>query len=365
MLWPEHTLGYVVTVSAIVLIFAFFFYLVLRTLNSNEVAKNKDWVKVYNWAIKRKLSSEEISTLEFFFNEQKSAIRRDILKNVKRFRETFLRYLIAANLPVKHKVHLAGKLFPEIEAQAEINSLDDIQSGEFCMLEQENSEYFCRISSKNKNIFRLKCSDKNLSSIDTEGVSSLYIYRFNVGGYNLPGSITGIAERIIEFNSSGNINFTGIVHLMAEIDTGFELSPEPHIYLKDQLLKEAEMSGLPPPDVTLHLLGQTNKISDRGLIFRLRYRGPGKENSVLEKLKYSVDVDDTLVLDEQIFHKQHLWKIKLVMPDGMLFQCRGRVLADKHHKGYLLFRYESPDPKLIKSLIGEINKIGAIQEKLI
>ena len=365
LIWPENTLAYVFSIGSVFLFAAFFIFLAIKIFTESEEEKKKDWVKIYNWAIKRKLTSDEMSILEIFFNEQKKSLKKGIVTSKKLFRENLASYLLQAETSVKIKVNILGKLFPEIEANAELVSIDGVASGEFCFVEQDELTLFCRVVSNNDNVIRLKCQDHSASQLISENNSSIYLYRYGIGGYNLPGKASADKDKTLTFIPAGQINLTDVIHLMAEIELGFEITPFPEIYLREKILQEAELKEIPPPDLRLRLYGETIKISDRAIMFRLIYRGPEQEDPVIQHLKHSVDVDNTLLFDDVIFHRQPLWAAKILFTGGFLLECKGRIIPDKRHKGYLYFRYVELDPKSTTFLLEEIKRAGAMREKLI
>lgn len=364
--WPENTLAYVVTAASVILFFAVLVYIIVRVVYQEQSRRTDDWSRIYKWALKSKLSGREMKFLQTFVYSRGVKERRILIESRRRFKELFIQYLIDANDDVRLKINLMGKLFPELETPSEIISSSDLHMGEFVMLEYDEAHHFCKIASiKENNEIHLLSFGRKIIQIPDEFPVSLYAYRRGHGAYLLACHVKNIHGRSAVLVYDGRVDFLGKIHLMAELEIGFELRPFPELYLKEDLFRKAEEEGVPPPDLTLRLHGETSRISDRAMRFRFVYRGVEREDPLLSSLKFHVDADQTLMLDEVILHRQERWQVIMTLPTGYVFQCEGKIISDMRHKGYHLFRFENISSDSEKALIYEIKKAGAVPEKLV
>lgn len=101
----------------------------------------------------------------------------------------------------------------------------------------------------------------------------LYFFRLEIGGYLLEGSVRKLKSQTLIFTFTGEVEWKGDLHLMAEIRRSVKVTPN-ELDFEEKQKEDLEVLsdiGLDPDEVDMitqpsSLSGYTIKISDRALL---------------------------------------------------------------------------------------------------
>ncbi|MCB1140693.1 MAG: hypothetical protein H7A24_07940 [Leptospiraceae bacterium] len=304
------------------------------------------------FAYSRHLNSGEVNLLEDFFNNSRISYSEavNLLNDSGLFKRELIKYFSKKrDGNEEHLVQIVDKLFPpEKLSKNEITSIDDIEIGEPCSVEFEDNFYLGTVLKKTDNELLINFYER-LPERSREGKSILlYFFRLEIGGYLLEGSVRKLKSQTLIFTFTGEVEWKGDLHLMAEIRRSVKVTPN-ELDFEEKQKEDLEVLsdiGLDPDEVDMitqpsSLSGYTIKISDRALLIHF--------NGIISPL----------------FLKKHdIWSLELDLEASSILELKGRIFPSKMSPGKYLFKYLNITTDERKSIFNEIKKFNPSQEQL-
>ncbi|MCE9500105.1 MAG: hypothetical protein K8R21_06360 [Leptospira sp.] len=370
---PEGSFITLFIAIAIIVIATVAFFVVNNIIQKSKV-KDIQWDRVLAFILKKGFSQKEVSVLEDFFGTLSGAEKESFnpVINKKLCYSMLYGYLVNnERVPADMRVQVMSKLFFERQTDFEPKTTMDLHTGEACSLEMTSKNIFTVIMKQTASKLLLKNNKQMPEENNLSIPVSVYAFRNGFGGFALLGNIIAVVKEGIVFDHNGKIEARGEQHQMTSIELPFELrtsiisirdsghnpakggaaSISDTINELDELLGkrpapkiEKTTESVPAPKHTfkeeLKSYGMTEKISDRGLIFRFVSAPP-----------------------EDLMKRNEIWEISLKLPNGFTFVCRGVIVQAGARQGAYLFKYTEISETAKKIIIGQIRDLGAEREQ--
>lgn len=335
----------------------------LRFYYRKSEARKARWLILYQYALKKKLDDLEMAVLKSFFNTLSYETAGEIVMNKKKFR-TMLYQFLASNpeLNSRTEVQVYEKLFPEIEDQIGVVSLNDLHLGEVCSVESADERHFATLVKIKQPYALLSIPDAGPETppMRPGEEASLFIYRPTSGGYLFSGTLHSANNRSVVFHHSGKIGSFGEQHWMADLSYPVEIAPWPDLVEKSFLkrypaLKEKEDLS----QYKINMTGMTDRVSDRAALFHINFVNAHMEGDV-QSMNYE---ENERIIHEMIL-KQDVWEMKMMLPDEYNFSCRCRIVPPTARAGFYIVKYIDPEENARRVLFAEIKKNNPTREML-
>lgn len=369
--WPQFKLAAFIG-TLVVLTLILIVYLMIRLRVAQQAQRDAAWLSLAAYGLKRKLSQLEMNLLRRFYDSLSAEDRSQILHNKRVFHAKMHDFLVAnRQVEPRARVQLMDRLFPEIDFQVEIKSLRDIQPGESCSVEFDGHRMLGWVVKKTDNELWISLPNWTPERTYIGDAAQIYFFRPNIGGFLVHGSLQRAGRNGLVFEKPERIEFYGDQHLMARLELPIRLTAwapggqGPVMVEIDEAPKTSGAQDTPAADarvesdsadeagssasadavhrVPLSLDGETDRISDRALIF------------VFAR---------TASQPERLIRKYEVWEADLTLPIGFRFKCRGRILPGST-PGRFIFRYLDASDLARRMLWEEIKSHGPEREQLV
>lgn len=371
LIWPEHTIPYILITLGIILFVVLLVFLFLRTYSGRSGKIEELWRNIHKFAMMQRLSSHELELLRIFFDSVPLKTQEQIATHKKALESGLLHFFDTVREDPRVRVHLLGSLFARKLQNNEVQGIADLIPGEYVTVETGDVTIFGTVEEKDEFDVDIYCKPGECDRLDKNGPAVVYLYRHAMGGYMLNGEVVSKGNDRIKFRFNGQIDFFGEVHMMSAISVQCEIETWPEFFLKAAPSETGEEidsfveSGTQSANV-LRLKGETYKVSDRGVLLRFMIQEKSELNDeCLNRLRYEVDPDGTLIPDEILFRRQELFRMNIRLPMGFFLSVTGKVLPAPGRKGYYIFRYSRLEEKDRIELLKEIKAAGIQKERLV
>jgi len=320
------------------LICMFFLYVFAYNYIKKREFKVARWGILMNFLLRHDLNTKEVEIIHELYQSLSVQTQEEIITSTKRFHRLLSDYLIEkSNLEVEEKVIILEKLFPTSERFHEVYSLEDLITGEVCAVESSNGQsenktedkFMGFVVKKSINELLISIDDFNPVTITKDSAVGVYVYRPHIGGFLISGTIRQMGPDFIIFQFNGKIEQKSGHHLMAEMKAEAVFKPWP----------------LPEPgdkSASHEIRGITYLFSDRALVFSAVNE---------EDIHYYLNHHD-------------MWSIKVKLPGGYVFSCRGTISVSKNYEKMYIFRFLDASESSRNILFIDIKEHKPVNEKI-
>lgn len=375
--WPQFKLAAFIG-TIVVLTFILIVYLMIRLRVAQQAQRDAAWLTLATYGLKRKLTQLEMNLLRRLYDSLSAEDRGQILHNKRVFHAKMHDFLVVnRQVEPRSRVQLMDKLFPEIDFQVEIKSLRDIQLGESCSVEFDGHRILGWVVKKTEHELWISLPNWTPERTYIGDAAQIYFFRPNIGGFLVHGSLQRAGRNGLVFEKPERIEFYGDQHLMARMELPIRLTAwapggqgpvmvevdgAPGSSGAHRAAPAAEADAAAGTDadsgeanadaptseegaqrVPLRLDGETDRISDRALIFVFSRK---------------------TVNPDRLIRKYEVWEADLTLPIGFRFKCRGRILPGSA-PGRYIFRYLDASDLARRMLWEEIKSHGPEREQLV